>query len=572
MTTPIQVLIAGAGPVGLTAAYELTRRGVPVRVIDAASGPAVTSRAIATHARTLETYDQMGVLDGILAAGQRLEGFTMFNNGKRLVRLDADYSSNPTAYPYTLSIEQTSTEAVLRDALSTLGVQVEWGRRLTDLCQTETGVQAVVQCVAEPDSELITVPWLIGCDGGHSTVRKLLQLPLIGDSNDTWLLADATVTVDLPRNSLYWIRVGTGTMMLVPLPGEDRWRLLDTVDVRTDGTPDEIAARFAGKLARGLGRPVEVGTPSWISVFTAQQRMVPAMRSGRVLVAGDAAHVHSPASGQGMNTGIQEAYNLAWKLALVVQGHASADLLDSYEAERVPIGRALLSSTKQATTLVALRNAMAGIGLPVFFGIVRNFRPLRAKIQNGILGQMSALTLGYPDSPATSPGERAQPAPGTRLTAGYRYGDPVPAWPALVDELRDPRFTLLVFGADVDTDVAAVAARAVTAYGDWLSVRTVDPVGADCVAGALPLADPGAQLAASLGASRASWLLVRPDGYLAARGTRLNVAALHGAVARVNARLAEPDRAIPSATPAASSTVESADEVEPAPPATVGGQ
>ncbi len=554
--TPIQVLVAGAGPVGLATAYELTRRGVAVRVIDAASGPAETSRAIATHARTLETYEQMGVLDAMLAAGQRIDGFTMFNNGKRLVRLDADYRRFPTAYPFTLAIEQTTTEAVLRGALADLGVTIEWGRRLTDLTDTPDGVRVVVQSVAESESQTLTVPWLVGCDGGHSTVRKLLELPLVGDSNDTWLLADATVTVDLPRNSIYWVRVGNGTMMLVPLPGQNRWRMLDTVDVSADGTPEEKAARFAAKFARGFGRPVEVGTPTWVSVFTAQQRMVPAMRVGHCLVAGDAAHVHSPASGQGMNTGIQEAYNLAWKLALVAHGHASPALLDSYDAERVPIGRALLASTRQATTLVALRNALAGVALPVFFGIVRNFRPLRNKIQNGILGQMSALLVSYPDSPLTTAGGPA-PAPGARLTSAYRYGDPVPAWPALVQELHDVRLSLLVFPGD--EEAVATADAAATAHCGWLSARliggaAVDEAATVGVEGIRPLADPDGGLAASLGGTPGGWLLVRPDGYVAARGSLLRPAVLRAALARIDPDLAggagEPVTAVSDPAPA----------------------
>jgi hypothetical protein len=260
--------------------------------------------------------------------------------------------------------------------------------------------------------------------------------------------------------------------------------------------------------------------------------MVPAMRAGHCMVAGDAAHVHSPASGQGMNTGIQEAYNLAWKLALVVHGHADAGLLDSYDAERVPIGRALLSSTKQATTLVALRNAIAGVALPVFFGIVRNFRPLRAKIQNGILGQMSALTVNYPESPLTTAADTPVPAAGSRITAGYRYGDPVAAWPALLDELRDPRLSLLVFAGDAEA--VATAAKAADTYAGWLSVRVVgDGTGPG------GLADPGGELAASFTAAPGTWLLVRPDGYLAARGTALRWPELYAAVARVNRRLAD---------------------------------
>ena len=546
----VEVLVVGAGPVGLTAAHELARRGIAVRLVDAASGPAVTSRAIATHARTLETYDAMGVVDDVLALGQRIEGFTMFNNGSRLVRLDADYRKNPTAFPYTLSIDQVRTEAVLRDAVTRQGVTIEWETKLADLTQTGDGVRVSLQHVDSCAEEPVTVPWVVGCDGGHSTVRKKLELPLVGDSNDTWLLADTEVTVDLPRNSIYWIRVGTGTVMLVPLPGENRWRLLDTVDTSDEEDPAAVAERFAGKLKRGLGRPVTVELPSWVSVFTAQQRMVPAMRVDRCLVAGDAAHVHSPASGQGMNTGIQEAYNLAWKLAMVVRGQADLELLDSYGVERVPIGRALLESTRTATRFVALRDALAGVALPVFFGVVRNFTPLRTKIQNGILGQMSALNVSYVDSPLSTvdgsvDGAGSGPRPGTRLTSvfgGY------PAWPAVAEELRDVRWTLLVLGEPDLVGGSGLAARLDKELGDRISVRTVVPL-PDL--GFRPLVDPDGSLATALGGGPGSWLLVRPDGYLAARGATLDRSTLHAALSRAHVRAEQPPVASDAAVGAA---------------------
>jgi NADPH-dependent dioxygenase len=510
---PLDVLVAGAGPVGLTAALELVRRGVRVRVIDAAPGPATTSRAIATHPRTLETYDQMGIVDEMIARGLVVQAFTMFSNGSRLIRLDADYTASPTQFPFTVAIDQVFTEAVLREALSGAGVEVEWNTALAGFTETDGGVT-----VRTADGTDIAASWLIGCDGGHSTVRKLLGLPLVGDANETWLIADSHVDTDLPRNSIYWIHTSSGTLMMAPLPGDRRWRMLDTVEVDYDGDAAAIAARFTRKLSAGTGQKVEVEPPGWVSVFTAQQRMVPSMQHGRVFVAGDAAHVHSPASGQGMNTGIQEAYNLAWKLAMVIHGEAEPALLETYTAERVPIGRQLLGSTKNATRMVALKNRMASIMLPIVFGVMRRVPPMRVRAQRTALGQVSGLNLGYPDGPLTTGRGAARPAPGERVRR-ITIDGAAPGWRELRTELRDTRWTLLVF--DDGTD--ATAREATAAARSWLSVRVVGAF-AD-------LADPGDELRTALDGQPGGWILIRPDGYVASRGTTLRSDVLTAALA-----------------------------------------
>ncbi|MEU7040255.1 FAD-dependent oxidoreductase [Streptomyces varsoviensis] len=537
MQATADVLVVGAGPVGLTAALELTRRGVRVRVVDAADGPAVTSRAIAVHPRTLETYDQIGVLDEMVRRMRRITAFTVFAGGRRLIRLDADYTATPTRFPFSTTIDQVLTEEVLRDALAAAGVSVEWGTRLESLSHDDHGARVTLR-TADGGAQDTRVPWLIGADGGHSTVRKQLGLALLGDANETWLLADAEVATELPRNSIYLIRAEGTMLMMAPMPGSSRWRMLDTADVSYDGCARTVADRFARKLTAGLGHPVRVADPGWISVFTAQQRMVPAMRVGRCFVAGDAAHVHSPASGQGMNTGIQEAYNLAWKLASVIHGHAGDRLLDSYSPERVPIGAELLDSTRKATKLVALKNALAGVALPVVFGLARRVPPLRVKMQRTALGRVAGLNVSYPDSPLTGadePGRTTGPAPGERVTQATPEQAASPGWRQLVAELREPAWTLLRFpGEDADAAAATGAAlRAYDDYGAWLTVRTATARGE---AGPGPLADPGGVLRGTLGARAGSWLLVRPDGYVAARGRELTEGALQAALAPADPR------------------------------------
>ncbi|MEV1085832.1 FAD-dependent oxidoreductase, partial [Streptomyces sp. NPDC050211] len=527
-----RAIVVGAGPVGLTAAHELARRGLRVRLVDAAPGPAPTSRAVAVHPRTLETLAQMGVVDALLGRGRPNRAFTMYSAGRRLVRLEADYTTMPTSYPYSLIAPQTDTEAVLREAVARLGVDIEWGVTLTGFEQDPHSVRVRLR---GPDGveESAETSWLVGCDGGHSTVRKLLGLELIGESSERWMLADAPVATDLAPDTIYWTHTGGHALMMVPYARDGHWRLLDTAPA-----PDGGTAQLGARLSKGLGRAVEVGEAQWTSVFTFQQRMVKRMQDGRVFVAGDAAHVHSPASGQGMNTGIQEAYNLAWKLAQVDQGHAGRALLDTYSEERVPIGAALLGSTRTATFLVQLKNLLASAALPVVFAVVRGVPALRRALQRKVLGGMSGLRIGYDDSRLTTVESFRQvvgagpvvlsgtvptpgPRPGRRITEAPVHDPAAPGCRALHDELRDPRWSLLLAAGGTgpgDTPVG-VAVTAAVQYGQWLSVRTVG--GEDGDGGPGPLADPDARLRTALGLDPGHWVLLRPDGYVAARGGQL---------------------------------------------------
>lgn len=534
-----RVLVVGAGPVGLTAAHELARRGLRVRVVDGAPGPARTSRAVAVHPRTLETFDQMGVVDAVVARGRKNRAFTMFARGSRLVRLEADYRSMPTRFPYSLIIGQTETEAVLREAVARLGVTIEWGVRLTSLEQDRHTVRARLEH-ADGSAESYEVPWLVGCDGGHSAVRKQLGIPLLGESSETWALADAAVSTDLPPDTIYWAHTGSQALMMVPYRREGYWRLLDTAPPGGSESAGDVAERFSQKLSAGLGRPVRVGEPDWTSVFTFQQRMVPRMHDGRCFVAGDAAHVHSPASGQGMNTGIQEAYNLAWKLAMAARGQAGRELLATYGQERVPIGRKLLGSTRKATFLVQFKNTLAGVGLPVVFTFVRNIGPLRRAIQRKVLGGMSGLLLSYPESPLTTVGPKMPVPAGSRAAAAAGRHPDDPASEALRRELRDTRWSL-VWAAGGPGETGRVAAALAAEYGTWMSVRTVYDGGVQAGVGPAPLADPGGQLRRELGLGAGGWVLIRPDGYIAAGGPELTRSALAQALAPLGAPATLPD-------------------------------
>ncbi len=489
------VLVVGAGPVGLTAALQLARRGVAVRLIDEVAGPATTSRALATHARTLEIYDQMGVLADIAPHGTRVNAFVR-HLGTHTVRVDFDFGDLVTRFPYVFNVDQVITERVLRGHAAAAGVQVEWGTGLVSFMQDEQGVTAVLKHHGHED-ETVRVQYLWGCDGGHSTVRKSLGLPLTGESAHTWTIADAEVDTGVDRDGLHWVFPPGGALMLFPFPDPHKWRLLDTTGEGDPEQPEAVAARFRAKLSAALGRDTPVATPSWVSTFTIQQRAVPTMHVGRCFVSGDAAHVHSPASGQGMNTGIHDAYNLAWKLAMVLDGDAGPSVLDTYDVERVPVGQALLASTGEVMA-TAMSDATEDDTARSDYAFMRR-----------LIRGMSGLTIAYPDSPLTlrddADGSDGTVQPGERLTQVGAEDAATAGWIRLRTALRDYRWHLLTGPGPFAGDLGQ--------HGSVSPPSWVRPVALD------DTTDPQGAVRRTLRLTDGGWILVRPDGYVAARGS-----------------------------------------------------
>jgi 2-polyprenyl-6-methoxyphenol hydroxylase-like FAD-dependent oxidoreductase len=330
------VLIVGAGPTGLTLALDLTRRRISCRLIEAASTPFEGSRGKGIQPRTLEIFDDLGAIDAIVAAGALYPKLRIHLGPFSLRAGSLGSSKRPTEsvpYPNLWMVPQARTELILRERLRALGGEVEFGKALATFTQNEHGVEATLST-----GEMVRADFLVGADGGHSTVRKALGLRLEGEAVDEnpMLVADVEIEGLDRRDWHFWPFAKGGMIGLCPLPNTSLFQF--TSEAKT------VAVGIEGLVRKVTGRRVE--RVAWSSIYQPAVRMVDRYRVGRVFLAGDAAHVHPPAGGQGLNTGVQDAYNLGWKLAHVARGGPDS-LLDTYEAERLPIAAAVLGLTKR---------------------------------------------------------------------------------------------------------------------------------------------------------------------------------------------------------------------------------
>jgi 2-polyprenyl-6-methoxyphenol hydroxylase-like FAD-dependent oxidoreductase len=357
------VLVAGAGPAGLTHAIELARRGIAVRIVDKRAQAATQAdKAIGIHCRTMEIWEDQGIVADAMDAGIWLHGQTVFVNGEQTHQVDwAGLDELPYAH---LGLPQYETERLLTERLRTAGVTVEHGVELAGFDQDDDGVTAQLRH-ASGETETARTQYLVGCDGAHSAVRSGLGLAFEGGLSmfpQLFMLGDLDVDWEMPAGHLLrWVRIEedgefTGMLVCVPLKGRHRYRIATLAPERLQKTigsgvvPPGFWQEYTPPTLTDLQAAIDdLGPPGttasnlrWSSIFRIKHGIVDRYRVGRVFVAGDAAHLHPPAGGQGMNTGIQDAWNLGWKLALAVRGLAAPGLLDSYEAERRPAGKAIV--------------------------------------------------------------------------------------------------------------------------------------------------------------------------------------------------------------------------------------
>lgn len=379
--TKTDVVIAGAGPTGLMLACELRLGGVEVVVLDRLDGRSGESRAGGIHARTLEVLDQRGIVEPFLAAGKHLPNGLF---GKQLL----DLTRLETRYPLSLMLLQARTEELLEQRAAELGVRVRWSSEVAGLRQDESGVAIDVR---GPDGAVSTMlaEYLVGCDGGRSTVRKLAGIGFPGTpATLTAMLGDVELA-DPPDGPTVVAGEKGNVSVLGYEPG---WYRVFTTeyDLVVAGDEPMTFERLRDSTMRIAGTDFGMHSPHWLSIFGDSARKADRFRAGRVLLAGDAAHIHFPAGGQGMNLGIQDAVNLGWKLATVINGHAQDDLLDTYHSERSAVAERVLHNTRAQTALVrpgAHADALRGV-----------FADLVAVdgVNQMLAGMISALDIRYP--------------------------------------------------------------------------------------------------------------------------------------------------------------------------------
>lgn len=555
-----QVLVVGAGPTGLLLACELARHGCSVRVIEKRAARSSTSKALAVHARTLEVWEDMGVLAEALRRGRRVHGMNLYAGAKRLAHVSLDELESP--YPFVLVLPQSETEAILEARAQELGVTVEREAELLVLSQDADAVHCTVRRGdgGGLKGEQIQARYVVGCDGAHSTVRSELGIEFQGvDVPASFVFADAQLEGELDPEEVHTWFAPDGPSLCIPLPTPGLWRVIVATPAgeERDGEPE--LSWIEAALRERSTRDLRLKDPLWLSGFDVRQRKVDDYRRGRVFLAGDAAHCHSPIGGQGMNTGLQDAYNLAWKLALVAKGEGKDALLDAYGAEREPVASELLRMTERGTRVVTLRNPVA----QALRNQVGRFLTSLDVVQQRLARQVGELSVNYRRSPLVGEDRCSvlqadlRHAPDSEkpslwdwgeFAAGPRPGERVPdalyetpqGEHRLYELLQGTAHVLLLFDGAADTPEGYVALKALVSQvqgrcGARVRTRIVVPhaevpevLGAEDV-----VLDSAGLLHRAFRAGAECLYLIRPDGYLAYRAQPVEPVLLMAYFARV---------------------------------------
>jgi 2-polyprenyl-6-methoxyphenol hydroxylase-like FAD-dependent oxidoreductase len=488
------VLIVGAGPTGLALACQTIRFGIDFRIIDKKEGTTPHSKAIGVQARTLEIYEQMGLADDLIGMGTIAEKIRMFAGGKiRGEAVFAEIGKGLSPYPFVLLVEQGLHEKLLYDHIRSKGGDVIWNARLERFTQDENGVTAQITN-EDGAAETIEAKFLVGCDGAKSIVRKSLGLEFSGSTFERmfyvadveldWEHGHKAVQVFLMRNSL---------LAFFPMVGERRYRIVGTF-------PEEFAKDEGDILYEEIEERIrldseinlDITNVNWFSTYKVHTRHVDKFSVGRCFLAGDSAHIHSPAGAQGMNTGIQDGYNLAWKLAMVLGGHSDAGLLETYNEERLPNAKILTQTTDRFFGLVASPNPILVLLRIYVFPYVANLVLSFDLVKRFVFPRISQIAINY----------RGRSLSEQHGNFNIKAGDRMPWFEiegsSIYDRLREPKFHLVVI-TDGVTEIPPLPEDLMQAWSGLIDSTVLD------------ITDVISDI---FGTRKAFFLILRPDNHI----------------------------------------------------------
>ena len=523
----LQVLVVGAGPTGLALATQLRMFGTRFRIIDRSLDRARESRALAVQARTLEVLDAVGLGEVIASRGRTSTRLVVHFGARRVASAYlGDTCATDTRFPFILFVSQAETERLIREHLGASGVTIERGVDLIRFSDHGTHVDCILRH-GDGREEHVRSSYVVGCDGAHSAVRRHAGFAFEGGSYpQDFVLADVEADGPLDSGAINSFAGGGGVAMFFPLGSPSTWRVIAMRatparrDTHSDG-PDESPVssltldELQALVSPPTGSSVTVRDPVWLTRFRLHHRQIERYRKGRIFLAGDAAHIHSPVGAQGMNTGIQDAWNLGWKLALVARGAAKASLLDSYEGERWPVGRFLLRYTDRIFGAFTRAMSAGRVATWAREVVVPRILPRvlgSPRLRRAAFRFVSELGIHYRWSPAVCEGDprlRRGPRAGDRLPDARvtRDGHPTPLQRAIVG----PYLGLVLCG-----DPAAWDALTVTTFASrHISLLRVTYLSQSPGEGVL--VDPDGKTLTMLGIRDSGQYLIRPDGYIAFR-------------------------------------------------------
>ena len=518
----VDCLIVGAGPVGLTLACQLQRYGVSFRIIDKLDGPVIRTKAAAVWSRTFEFVAQLGLEKEFLGAGLHCYSGSLFADGKRFFQLHLD--TVDSLYNFVLMIPQHTTERLFREDLARNGIEVDYDCGLDSLEDLGERVTAGLS-----NGESVCCRWLVGCDGAHSAVRHALDFQFAGEKLDSnWVVADLYLEQVAIEEEIMAIMHNSGPTALFPL-GDMFYRVVAQVDEVEEAGDFEGASRVLREIfAERVGGLATIGEIKDAGYFSIHERQVERYQKGRVFLAGDSAHVHSPLGGQGMNTGMHDAYNLGWKIGLVSKGLAGENLLKTYNDERFPIGKKLVQATSIGTKMITQRQPLVAALRKQAARIITQLPVVQHKARD----TLTEVNIHYRGGPLSKEPEAFPRA--WRFKKGVSAGDRAPdavvmsgsEETRLMYNLTGCRFHLLLFGGEEQDCWSAFAAwveRVRERYPEliqvvWIGVDESLPPSAE---GELHLVDRSEELHHLYAATEPSAYLLRPDAYVAYRSQSL---------------------------------------------------